>query len=89
MPIVLSRARVAGGARARPAAAAAEMAAAARTDHGCVSYPFDAGLEGPEVGRSREVLDAHLAHSRTTAFLARVRRPAGGGPALAFHTATG
>ncbi len=94
MLIVLGRARALPGNRSTLVAAAREVAAATRTDDGCLSYGFAADLDDPdvivsvEVWRDRPALDAHMGHPHTVRFLEQVGRLLDGAPDMAFHTTT-
>jgi quinol monooxygenase YgiN len=91
MLIAIGRARVSPELRAEMVSAATEMTAITRTDNGCESYGFFAGLNDPEeiisleIWRDRASLDAHLAHSHTQEFLALAARLVVGIATLTVH----
>ena len=91
MLIVLSSATAAPGRRAELVAVARSMAAATRTDPGCLAYSFSADLEdderilGLEIWQDRGALDAHMAHDHTARFLEAAPGLVSGEPVMSFY----
>lgn len=75
MVLVQCLGRVRPESRAALLAATAVIAAASRSDDGCLSYGFYTNVEDPEVFLSletwsdEEALAAHMSHTHTTEFL--------------------
>jgi quinol monooxygenase YgiN len=73
--IVVGSATAAPGRRNELVTAAREVAAATRTDRGCLAYSFAADVENEdrimsiEIWADRAALDEHMAHGHTEAFL--------------------
>jgi len=91
MLIVLGDATAAPGPRDELVAAARTVAAATRTDRGCLAYSFAADLEDPdrilsiEVWADRAALDEHSGHAHTTEFLRVAPGLVAGEPVMSFH----
>ena len=91
MLIVLGDATAAPGRRDELVAAAREVAAATRTDEGCVSYGFFADVEdgdrilSVEIWADRASLDAHMTHDHTHQFLRVAPGLVAGEPAMSFY----
>ena len=91
MLIVLGSATAAPGRRDELVAAAQAVAAAARSDRGCLAYSFAADLEDAdrivsvEVWADRSALDEHMAHGHTQEFLRVAPGCVVGEPVMAFH----
>lgn len=93
MLIVMGEAEAAPGRRVEMVDALSAMAAATRSDDGCVSYGFYADVTRPEmilgieVWRDRAALDAHMSHDHTAAFIATVPGLVAGSPVMRFFDA--
>ena len=93
MLIVIGEAEAAPGHREEMLEAVAAMAAATKSDEGCVSYGFYADVTQPdvilgvEVWRDQAALDAHITHDHTVEFIATVPSLVAGQPVLRFYDA--
>ena len=93
MLIVMGEAEAAPGRRVEMVDALSAMAAATRSDDGCVSYGFYADVTRPEmilgieVWRDRAALDAHMSHDHTAEFIATVPDLVAGAPVMRFFDA--
>nr|WP_239522915.1 putative quinol monooxygenase [Geodermatophilus normandii] len=89
--VIVSSATAAPGRRDELVAAARAVAAATRSDHGCLAYAFSADLDDPdrilglEIWADQIALDAHMAHPHTEAFLAAVPDLVAGPPDMTVH----
>ena len=93
MLIVIGEAEAAPGRREEMLGAVTRMAAAAKSDDGCVSYGFYADVTRPEdvlgveVWRDKAALDAHLTHDHTAEFVSTVPSLVAGEPIMHFYDA--
>jgi len=91
--IVIGEAEAAPGHRDEMVDALSAMAAATRSDDGCVSYGFYADVTRPEVILGIEVwrdgaaLDAHMSHDHTAEFVATVPGLVASSPVMRFFDA--
>ena len=91
MLIVIGDATAAPGCRAELVSAAQTMAAATRSDAGCLAYSFSADLDdenrilGIEVWADQAALDAHMDHDHTRDFLRVAPGLVAGEPVMSFH----
>jgi len=91
--IVIGEAEAAPGRREEMLEAVAAMAAATKSDDGCVSYGFYADVTNPdvvlgvEVWRDQAALDAHMSHDHTADFIATVPSLVAGEPVMRFYDA--
>jgi quinol monooxygenase YgiN len=89
--IVVGSATAAPGRRDELVAAAREVAAASRSDRGCLAYSFAADVEDDdrilsiEIWADRAALDEHMAHGHTADFLRVAPGLVSGEPAMAFY----
>ena len=95
MLIVIGAATAAPGRRDELVAAARAIAAATRSDHGCIAYSFAADLEDEnrilsiEVWADRAALDEHMTHAHTREFLRTAPGLIAGDPVMSFHDVPG
>ncbi|MDP5181664.1 putative quinol monooxygenase [Blastococcus sp. BMG 814] len=88
---MIGSATAAPGRRAELLDAARTMAAATRTDGGCLAYSFAADLEDDdrilsiEVWADRAALDEHMTHDHTREFLRVAPGLVTGEPVMSFH----
>ena len=93
MLVVLGSATAAPSRRAELVAAAQAVAAASRTDSGCLAYSFAADLEDAdrilsiEVWHDRAALEEHMAHDHTRTFLQVAPDLVVGEPSMSFYDA--
>ncbi|SFF87609.1 putative quinol monooxygenase [Blastococcus tunisiensis] len=91
MLIVIGSATAAPGRRDELVATARTIAAATRTDRGCLSYSFAADLDDEdrvlsiEVWADRAALDDHMTHHHTREFLRVAPGLLAGEPVMSFH----
>jgi len=89
--IVVGSATAAPGRRDELVTATREVAAATRTDQGCLAYSFAADVEDEdrilsiEIWADRAALDAHMAHGHTEAFLRVAPGLVAGDPVMSFY----
>jgi quinol monooxygenase YgiN len=89
--IIVSGATAAPGRRDELVAAARTVAAATRSDQGCLAYTFSVDLSDPdrilglEVWADQRALDAHMSHPHTESFLAAVPDLEAGSPDMSVH----
>lgn len=95
MLIVVGSAVAAPGRREELVAAARAVAAATRSDRGCVAYSFAADLEDDdriislEIWADRAALDEHMRHDHTADFLQLAPQLVGGDPVMTFYDTDG
>ncbi|WP_324277948.1 putative quinol monooxygenase [Blastococcus brunescens] len=91
MLIVLGSATAAPGRRDELLDAARGVAAATRTDRGCLAYSFAADVEAEdrilsiEVWADRAALDEHMTHDHTQEFLRVAPGLVDGEPVMSFY----